>query len=167
MPVAGQTGFIARVDAASANLEYTSDADLLRTVYDDSITTEFDNVPLDAGAGWVVLDTWSLVTLLTTDDRIRTMTFDLSVRDGVTTVVSPVTVRGAVRRDDTFGDSVYSIDDGNMGASATWSVTLFGAAGTLALRLVLAGDVLTFEAQASTTSDRTIRGELYLGVVRQ
>lgn len=167
-PVTGQVGYLAVVNADSNNLEYVSPQGLLRTVYDDTITTAAVNVTHDAGVGWVTLKTWSLsVDLHPTDDRIRCLTWELSVLDATSGVVSPVVLRGAVRRIDAGTDEVYSLDDGTKGASVTWTVSLFGTAGTLACKLAISGDSVTFEVQAHATSDRTVRGEIYYGVIRQ
>lgn len=168
MPVTGQAGYVAIVNVDENNFDFVSPRGFLRELYDATITASAANVPADVGEGWVVLVTWSLAALLPTDLRLRTIRLDLSVTDETSGVVSPVPVTGAVRRDDTGGDLVYQMDDGSSDAAGVdWALTLFGAAGAFGLRFALAGDVLTLEAQAHATSDRTVRGEIYLGVIRQ
>jgi hypothetical protein len=167
MPVTGQAGYVAIVNAAENNLDFVTPRGLLRALYDATITTTAANVPSDGGEGWVTLVTWSLAALLPTDATLRTIRLELNVADETSGVVSPIVVTGAVRRDDTGGDLVYQMDDGSSDAAGVdWALTLFGAAGDLGLRFGLSGDVLTFEAQAHATSDRTVRGEIYLGVIR-
>jgi hypothetical protein len=167
LPVTGQAGFIAVVNTDENNLDFVTPRGLLRELYDATITASAANVPSDGGEGWVVLVTWSLAALLPTDLRLRTIRLELNVADATSGVVSPIIVTGAVRRDDGSGDLVYQLDDGSSDAAGVaWALPLFGAAGTFGLRFGLSGDVLTLEAQAHATSDRTVTGEIYLGVIR-
>lgn len=141
---------------------------ILRTGYDTAITATSPNVPADPLENWMSLGSWALATdLLPDDDRIRSMAWELVVTDSTSGVVSPVIVRAAVRRDDAGTDEIYNLDDHTVGTTLDWTIPLFGAAGVLELRLQFFGDNLILYAHSHATADRTVRGQLYLGVINQ
>ncbi len=117
-------------------------------------------------ATWQEVERWPLSTMVSADDTIRAVGFELRVDDALTSTVGEITGAGTVYRNDGVpGDVLTNTDDQTTSAvEVTWTKDLIEAATTMDVKLLFDGADVVLQVLGVVTGIRVVKGYLWLSL---